>query len=295
MSSKQGQQEHIVCVYHAGCDDGFGAACAVHKYYSDNIRGVTYFPMHYGKGVPGLMSYLADANPQVDALYIVDFSFPNDILEQLCKLVKHVHLFDHHKTFAEQRPWPSLSNLRIVFDNDRSGAMITWNEFFDQQVPMLINHIQDNDLWHHDLPSTKEIIMALRSYPQDMDLWLSKFCSPYPEAINSLAREGEVISRYYNQQMQEILNTCARRITLDGHEGLVCNAPRMFASDLGHRLANMSGTYGATYIQLGDGTTVFSLRSIGDYDVSAIAKLYGGGGHKNAAGFAIDGDSAMVL
>ncbi|KKK83930.1 hypothetical protein LCGC14_2788440, partial [marine sediment metagenome] len=30
---------------------------------------------------------------------------------------------------------------------------------------------------------------------------------------------------------------------------------------------------------------VFSLRSAGDFDVSAIAKQYGGGGHKSAAGF----------
>jgi nanoRNase/pAp phosphatase (c-di-AMP/oligoRNAs hydrolase) len=30
---------------------------------------------------------------------------------------------------------------------------------------------------------------------------------------------------------------------------------------------------------------VFSLRSIGDFDVSEIAKQYGGGGHKNASGF----------
>lgn len=28
-----------------------------------------------------------------------------------------------------------------------------------------------------------------------------------------------------------------------------------------------------------------SLRSVGDFDVSTIAKQYGGGGHKNAAGF----------
>jgi nanoRNase/pAp phosphatase (c-di-AMP/oligoRNAs hydrolase) len=30
-----------------------------------------------------------------------------------------------------------------------------------------------------------------------------------------------------------------------------------------------------------------SLRSIGDYDVSAIAKTFGGGGHRNAAGLKI--------
>jgi nanoRNase/pAp phosphatase (c-di-AMP/oligoRNAs hydrolase) len=30
-----------------------------------------------------------------------------------------------------------------------------------------------------------------------------------------------------------------------------------------------------------------SLRSNGDYDVSAIAKAFGGGGHRNAAGFQV--------
>lgn len=31
----------------------------------------------------------------------------------------------------------------------------------------------------------------------------------------------------------------------------------------------------------------FSLRSVGDFDVSEIARKYGGGGHKNAAGFRV--------
>ena len=43
-----------------------------------------------------------------------------------------------------------------------------------------------------------------------------------------------------------------------------------------------------------DGTYKGSLRVNGDYDVSAIASIFGGGGHVKAAGFTIDGpvDSA---
>ena len=37
-----------------------------------------------------------------------------------------------------------------------------------------------------------------------------------------------------------------------------------------------------------DGQCKCSLRSNGDYDVSAIAKAFGGGGHRNAAGFTTD-------
>lgn len=33
------------------------------------------------------------------------------------------------------------------------------------------------------------------------------------------------------------------------------------------------------------GRAVYSLRSRGEYDVSELAKRWGGGGHKNAAGF----------
>jgi nanoRNase/pAp phosphatase (c-di-AMP/oligoRNAs hydrolase) len=36
-----------------------------------------------------------------------------------------------------------------------------------------------------------------------------------------------------------------------------------------------------------------SLRSKGDFDVSAIAKRFGGGGHKNAAGFNIPKDQDL--
>jgi len=68
-------------------------------------------------------------------------------------------------------------------------------------------------------------------------------------------------------------------------EGLAINATAEYASDVGNLLAIKSGTYGAVWNYLGLGKYQISLRSIGDYDVSIIAKYYGGGGHKNAAGF----------
>ena len=37
-----------------------------------------------------------------------------------------------------------------------------------------------------------------------------------------------------------------------------------------------------------------SFRSRGNVDVSAIAQRFGGGGHKNAAGCAIEGDQSAV-
>jgi len=43
-----------------------------------------------------------------------------------------------------------------------------------------------------------------------------------------------------------------------------------------------------------DGTHKVSLRSRGDVDVEKIARHHGGGGHRNAAGFVLEGDGEAV-
>ena len=72
--------------------------------------------------------------------------------------------------------------------------------------------------------------------------------------------------------------------------GLSANCPPHLASDVGHELANESGTFGLCWYMGRDGKAKVSLRSNGDYDVSAIAKSFGGGGHRNAAGFEVSID-----
>jgi len=74
--------------------------------------------------------------------------------------------------------------------------------------------------------------------------------------------------------------------------GLALNTP-MHGSEVGHELANQSGTYGLVWYMGADLRIKCSLRSNGDYDVSAIARSFGGGGHKNAAGFETDIDTLM--
>lgn len=69
-------------------------------------------------------------------------------------------------------------------------------------------------------------------------------------------------------------------------KGLAVNT-NVHMSEVGHELANQSGSYGLVWYLGSDNMAKVSLRSNGDYDVSAIAKQFGGGGHKNAAGFSL--------
>ena len=80
-------------------------------------------------------------------------------------------------------------------------------------------------------------------------------------------------------------------LTLDGSAGLAANCPPHLASDVGNELAKRSGTFGLCWCLDKDNQCKVSLRSDrehGDYDVSAICRAFGGGGHRNAGGFVID-------
>ena len=144
--------------------------------------------------------------------------------------------------------------------------------------------------------------------------WRDKFL----ENEAALIQEGAAILRAHNQHVQAALKQARNCVIIPAildsgasykapwvwgnsaewgdfcfASGLAANAPAVLASDLGHELANKSGTFGLVWSMAGDGQIHCSLRSNGDYDVSAIAKAFGGGGHRNAAGFSTDIDTLM--
>jgi nanoRNase/pAp phosphatase (c-di-AMP/oligoRNAs hydrolase) len=76
--------------------------------------------------------------------------------------------------------------------------------------------------------------------------------------------------------------------------GIAINANGLFASELGNQLAEQSGTFALIWQLAGDGEVKASLRSKGNFDVAAIAARYGGGGHRNAAGFRLPAAQFMA-
>ena len=68
-----------------------------------------------------------------------------------------------------------------------------------------------------------------------------------------------------------------------GHRTLVANSP-ILPSQIGNALVKKMPPIGIVWSEKG-GVKKISLRSNGRVDVSKIAKRFGGGGHKQAAGF----------
>jgi uncharacterized protein len=308
----------ITVIYHADCADGFGAAYAAWRHFGD---AATYRPMHHGQ--PWEMAEIAG-----HAVYILDFSFSPDKLEEIASVASSVVQIDHHA--SARRPWaqhlapaadgsenyrhPTLP-LTLCFNLDKSGARLAWEHFHPAQpVPLILRHIEDLDIWRYAMPGTRAVGRALRLLDFDFAVWDTLIhATPAPDSprYKALVAEGESIERFFQTEVARlsesrlVMPARLRGEPLDplqalrhglptvvddqrtwrAIDGLAINSNAMFASEVGDRLAEQSGSFGLIW-QLGaDGQVKASLRARGNIDVAEIATHYGGGGHPNAAGF----------
>ncbi|MBK1683464.1 DHHA1 domain-containing protein [Rhodoferax fermentans] len=280
-----------IIFYHANCADGFGAAYAAWKRFGDDAE---YVAVKYGdiKTTDDI-----DLLGQIEGrnVYILDFSFPHDVMVHIMAVAKHTTWLDHHKTSFEmwvpEEPFTPTSCyvqqddvMIILLNNTRSGALIAWSYFVGTNPPLAIRFIDDYDRWQFALPDTKPFNKALWSYaPWNFKQW-DEIVNADPDKCDAFLATGDALLRDHSARISKHVER-SRMCSIAGKPGLAINAPGYVSSDAGHDLAIQSGTYGMTYTIDEHLVVKASLRSNGDYDVSALAKTLGGGGHRNAAGF----------
>lgn len=255
-------------LYHGSCSDGFGAAFAAWKKFGDRA---TYVPVSHGQPPPDL--------PEGSSVYILDFSYKRDVVVSMM-LGHEITILDHHKSAAED-----LADLDCaLFNMNESGATLAWKYFAPYaQVPPLLQYIRDRDLWLFQLPHSREVSAAIASWPMDFKIWDEWFCAGQ-EAIDGLARDGVPILRAKAKEIAAMADKACYGY-IGGHFVPMVNATA-FWSEVGEELCKRSpySPFAAYYYNSGN-MRIWGLRSSGDFDVSKIAKAYGGGGHKNAAGW----------
>ena len=267
-------------LYHAGCDDGFGAAYAIWLKHGDQAE---YIPVQYGQPFP-------EVSPG-ETVYVVDFSYSRDILQRVadrCKLV----VLDHHKTAMED-----LTDLPFAyFDMSKSGAVLAWEYFHpNEPIPLLLAYVQDYDLWTKELAYTDENKAWMGSFPRTFGSWQEM--ALVVSRDHRWKTEGEAILRSEKMQIQHRLSQ-AFEVTIDPHVVLAVNETQYYSEVAGELAKDTRYPFGACFFVRGDGLKIWSLRSdrsLGDFDVSAVAKLRGGGGHRNAASFKESAECPILL
>jgi len=301
----------VLCIFHRNCLDGFGAAWAVRKAAMRDRVPVEIIDAAYGDAPP----------PEADIagrhVLIVDFSYPRAALEEMARHARSVIVLDHHVTardalvglpeplryskwerqkvgygFARTLPDLPVGTLPLaaIFDMERSGAGLVWDFFFPfVKRPVLIDQIEDRDLWKFRFKTTRDVAACLASYPKDFGIW-DQIAASLEDRVkrDMIVTAGNAINRKLQQDIASLLATTARRMKIGGHDVPVANLPPMWASEAGNILAK-GEPFAATYYDRNDGKRAWSLRSSdAGLDVSEIAKMYAGGGHRNASGFATE-------
>jgi oligoribonuclease NrnB/cAMP/cGMP phosphodiesterase (DHH superfamily) len=266
-------------IYHDQCFDGFTAAWVAKCAHSDAVL----LPANHGQPIPD--------TPLGSRVYMIDISFPRALMVAYGH-GRHLRTLDHHKTAeAALVGFPDC-----VFDMNRSGAMLAWNEFHpdsqDGEAPWLVQYTQDSDLWRFALPQSREIGAFIESYPRTLEAY-DALDAMLEGGLAQCAEVGSALLRMKDQKISEI-SQYSFTAMIGGYTVPVVNTSCFF-SEVANRLCVLypDKPFAAYYFRRNDGVTQFGLRSDNGFDVSEVAKLYGGGGHKAASGFQLETDAEV--
>ena len=297
-----------ICIYHGGCADGFTAAWAVWRYFQGK-EDIEFYPGVY-----------QDPPPDVKNRHVimVDFSYKRPVLEAIARDARSLLVLDHHKsaeadlvglgvdlrTFKGDLGWErhlqncgqdycenAPTSVYQCFDMERSGAGLTWDFFHaGKPRPALVDYVEDRDLWRFKMQCSREINAYIFAHQYGFAEW-DELAADIDAGPEQIAWRGAAIEKKHHKDVAELVSEMRREMIIGGHLVPVANLPKTLTSDAGSLLCGPAGDitaplFAACYWDTMDGR-VFSLRSRGDFDVSEIAKRYGGGGHKNAAGFRV--------
>jgi oligoribonuclease NrnB/cAMP/cGMP phosphodiesterase (DHH superfamily) len=261
-----------------------------------------YQPWQYGDEFPV-------PTPDVGTVFLLDLNFP---IDELVKMVQKMELtigrsatiimMDHH--ISALRAWedhPDMEltddwwehryhNIQARIDLEHSGARMAWDFFTgdarDEMVPDMIKYIEDRDLWRFQLPDSQEYSAALASYPFTFESYEIVVGLETPRVIE----EGKVVLRFKDENVNRICDE-SRIEDISGHMVPVVNST-LFWSEVGHELLERypDAPFAMCWFVRKSGNKLLAKHSLrsrgkGEFDVSELAKQFGGGGHAAAAGF----------
>lgn len=267
-----------ICIYHKDCSDGTSAAAVF----------LRKFP--HGRTFPFAYSYTDEDAEKVLSLltletvvYTVDCTLlAKECLEQgnqVISLDHHVGMFETATELTKVYP-----NYTYIFRNDLSGATLTWTYFFpNEPVPRWLKLVQDYDLWNKEDENAdffESWTYTQTNHPNEM-----LFLFDGTDTLESCLEKGRSVREFnlfYIEKFQE--KATPLYITYKEY-GIPMYNGTYLQNNIAITMAN-NDLGVATVFSLKGKSVRMSIRSIENSKISAleVAKYFGGGGHRNAAG-----------
>ena len=290
-------------LYHSNCLDGFAAAYSA--WYG--LKGqCVLVPINYNHGATQeLGAWAADRE-----VYVVDFCLTAEQIRHCFQWgMRYLTILDHHKGLAEEvyAAIEGQPNCKMIFDNNKSGARLSWEYFckdsylyqigsgcsFDTHAdtPYYVAYIEDRDLWRFSLVNTKDFCAALSLVPKTIPDWYHYLTT---NSMGDIINQGKLVQAALMRDV-EALASRADYWEAKNRKVAVVNAPLRYASELGDYLYCKSDVDFAVIFEVDMVKQNLNIsmrsRSEGDdpgFNVAALCRTFGGGGHRNAAGCRVE-------
>jgi len=294
----------MYCIYHSRDLDGWMSAAIVKLWYRSvkgTDEGLELIGWDYGQPIPVLMTDRS--------VVMVDISFPIEEMKRIAKNANgELTWIDHHKSaieefmrddLIEEEQWLDceLPKMEMGEPMELVGACeLTWRHFFPkEEMPKMVEMLGSYDSFRFKGTTGEELVHSYQywaraemSNPEECEYYLLMS----HDMMKSI-RHGEMIRKYLQvEAKQQMQHARPVEMRFDGKVGnyvqcLALNRARFNPNNYEVKCLSFYQVF-ISYFQQSDGKWNVSLYSIGDIDVSKIAKQYGGGGHKGAAGFIAD-------
>lgn len=261
----------MLIIHHDDLDGRCAAALVLHLTAGKDKR---LCEMNYN------MEFPFDEIGEGEVVYIVDMDLGrSEVWSKLLSITRDVIWIDHHKTSIEHKG--VAQTLCGIRSSDHSAAGLVWKYFRQrEQMPKVVAMISDYDNWTHQIPESKLLVHGMMAEDHDpmSNNWTEWFEG---NGIDQIIRNGHVIRAADARKNADYINKFGFESEFEGCTCYCCNKG-VSGSELFHSL---SKDYDILISFGFDGLRwTVSLYST-NVDVSLIAQKFGGGGHKNAAGF----------
>jgi oligoribonuclease NrnB/cAMP/cGMP phosphodiesterase (DHH superfamily) len=270
--------ERGVCLYHND-PDGQCSAAVVRRALGPDVL---LFSLEIGDPLPW------EEIDAADLVVIVDYSLALEDMQRIRANASLVWI-DHHVT-ALDRLGEAMADIPGQRRVDEAGCVLTWLSFFpDQPVPKAVVYIGDRDIWRHAHSETRpfgEGFYQMDGDPSNDDLW-HPLLDDDPELVAGLISDGEKLYEARLHEIHQTIEGYGYEVEFEGHRTLAVNDRG--TGDMGEAIRQAGYEIAYCYVETvrsGQRQTFVTLYSA-DVDVSVIAKKYGGGGHRGAAGFSL--------
>jgi oligoribonuclease NrnB/cAMP/cGMP phosphodiesterase (DHH superfamily) len=278
--------KRTILIYHHDDNDGCCAAAIAGNSYGRNEFDIKFVAINYGKE-----SWSEDEIKAAEKVWLVDFT--SDKMDEFVKVCGSKLIWiDHHKTAVEKFPnlWNS-SSIPGIRSLGNAACVLTWEFTHPEDIssPVAVAYIGDKDMWRFEYPETRAFTAGFNlmvKTPDDI-LWDVLLGPEYEDTVHNMISIGELLLKAQNYKLQKAFDRGVD-CTFHNWKARLVNTTGSI-SELGEFIYRKPEYDIAIMWQAVEDMVVFSLRSDSSSpnspDCAEIAQQYGGGGHRNAAGF----------